>query len=71
MGRKIKEGSRVSRRVMTKSPIRLNCQRKTRGAANRAAKTLTGKSRKLYSYDTPLANWERELINAWPSTIVD
>lgn len=45
MGRKIKTGSRVSRRVMTKSPIRLNCQRKTRGAANRAAKTLAGKRR--------------------------
>lgn len=39
--------SRKHKREHTKSAIRLNCQRKTRGAANRAAKTLTGKRRNV------------------------
>ena len=37
--------SRKHKRAGTKSAIRLNCQRKTRGAANRAAKELAGKPR--------------------------
>lgn len=30
---------------MTKSPLRLSCQRKTRSAANKAAKSMRGKPR--------------------------
>jgi len=38
-------GSRVSRRVGTKSSVRITCQRQTSGARNRARKTLQGKMR--------------------------
>jgi hypothetical protein len=39
------EGTRRTRRDSTKSSIQLKCQRATRGAARKAAKTLQGKSR--------------------------
>lgn len=47
--------SRKHKREHTKSAIRLNCQRKTRGAANRAAKELTGKARNKHKNWLPLA----------------
>ncbi len=37
--------SRNSRRVGTKSSVRLECQRKTAGAANRARKSVQGSQR--------------------------
>lgn len=38
-------GSRVSRRVGTKSSVRITCQRQTSGARNRARKSMQGKMR--------------------------
>lgn len=55
--------SRKHKREHSKSGIRLNCQRKTRGAANRAAKSVTGKARvRVIRDDYPLADWERRLL---------
>lgn len=76
MGRKVNAGSRVARRVGTKSATRKKCQTQTRGAANRAVKTVTGKNRHAFAYadvqyehhleekrteDAPMAQWERGL----------
>lgn len=77
MGRKVSSSSRVARRVGTKSATRKKCQTQTRGAAKRAAKSVTGKDRHSFAYadtqyerylesngvvDEPLAGWERQAL---------